>query len=197
MIESFRDVRAYFHERLTASLVKHNVSAEDPTRIYLVDMLAGFAGKPAENLLSRTLAEQLAEAVEAHGIDRLRKLRDLGNSSLYVAGFFSEHLDARGVSESYVATMGERAFLGCLSMVRHTAPPAEAALAGVYDALGHRFESYVKVLDDVREATALRTPQDIIRLYERWQRTRSPILAERLRAAGVFPAIEESMGSVN
>ncbi|MCZ7687217.1 MAG: hypothetical protein M5U28_54170 [Sandaracinaceae bacterium] len=42
----------------------------------------------------------------------------------------------------------------------------------------------------------MRTPQDIVKLYDRWRRTRSPRLAERLRAEGVFPTGEGPGGRI-
>jgi len=42
--------------------------------------------------------------------------------------------------------------------------------------------------------TSLRTPQDIVRLYDRWRQGRSVAIAERLAAAGVFPQVEAMLG---
>jgi len=61
----------------------------------------------------------------------------------------------------------------------------------VYPELAEGFDGYARVLDEVRETTALRTPQDIVRLYDRWRRTRSPLLAERLQAEGTRVLVTE------
>jgi len=63
----------------------------------------------------------------------------------------------------------------------------EAARIGVYRELAALFAPITRVLDDVRESTALRTPQDIVRLYDKWRRTGSPRIAARLSAEGVYP----------
>ena len=63
----------------------------------------------------------------------------------------------------------------------------EAARIEVYRELASLFAPITRVLDDVRESTALRTPQDIVRLYDKWRRTGSPRIAARLSAEGVYP----------
>jgi hypothetical protein len=55
----------------------------------------------------------------------------------------------------------------------------------VFRDLGAHFRTYAQVLEDVRESTVLGTPDDVLALYERFCKTRSPAVAERLLAHGV------------
>jgi len=109
-----------------------------------------------------------------------------------VLGFFEDHVERKGVSRSYVVTMGGRAYANAEALAAYS--PREAVRQRVYGELAEGFEDYVEALDEVRESTVLRTPQDIVRLYEKWKRTGSPRVAERLRSEGVFPAIDASEG---
>jgi hypothetical protein len=180
-IETFADLRGWFRERLEAALGDRGLAAEEATRAYLVDLLARVGLGKENAALSRPLAIQLAEARSAEGGDRFRLYRALGDDALYLRGFCAEHLDHRGITTDYVATLGEAAY-------DHA---GDLALGGgeVYRELSRKFEPFAEALDDVREGTALRTPSDIVRLYDRWTRTRSPKIAERLSAEGVFPAM--------
>lgn len=189
-IQMSGDVRGWFHERLEAALDRNQTPASERTRLYLVELLARFAERPSVATWNRPLALQLADAAEADGAERIRLLRSLGDAALYVLGFFEDHVERRGVTRDYVVTMGGRAYAGAESLAAYD--PRESVRCGVYAELADGFEAYVHALDDVRESTALRTPQDIVRLYERWKRTRSPRLAERLREEGVFPAVPGS-----
>lgn len=182
-IETFADLRVWFRERLEAALGQRGLGAGEGTRAYLVDLLARVGLGEENEALARPLALQLAEARSAERApDRLRLYRTLGDDALYLRGFCSEHLDHRGITTEYVATLGETAY----------DQAGELALGGaseVYRELSRKFEPFADALDDVRESTALRTPSDIVRLYEKWTRTRSPKLAERLSAEGVFPTV--------
>ncbi|MCA9605044.1 MAG: hypothetical protein KC619_05595 [Myxococcales bacterium] len=191
-IETSSNVRGWFHERLEASLVRQGIPASPSTRLYLVELLAGFAERPTEGVLSRPLVFQLADALESDGPERLEKLRSLGDAALYSLGFFEDFFERRGVSRDYVVTMGGRAYSDAWSLAAFD--PRQAARRDVYGELADGFEDFVEAIDDVRESTVLRTPQDIVRLYEKWKRTKSPRIAARLRSEGVFPAIEADDG---
>lgn len=184
-IEMSADLRDWFRERLASALDRRGLEASHTTRMYLVELLH----QPPSSGLARPLALQLADAAEASGVEKIRLLRELGDAALYLAGFFSDHLERRGVTRSYSVAMGERAYASVSALSRLS--PVEAPRRHVYDELADAFEGFVLAFDELRESTALRTPQDIVKLYDRWRRTRSPQLAARLREEGVFPTDPE------
>lgn len=183
-IEMSGDVRGWFHERLMAALDRQGLPTSETTQVYLVELLASFATDAARIALERPLALQLADAVEAEGPEKIRRLRVMGDTALYSLGFFEDHLERRGVNRGYVVAMGGRAYSFASTLAAYS--PVEGVRRPVYEELADGFEGFVEVLDDVRESTEMRTPQDIVKLYERYKRTRSPRLAERLREEGVF-----------
>ncbi|MGE0790221.1 MAG: hypothetical protein AB7S26_31390 [Sandaracinaceae bacterium] len=188
-IEMSGNVRGWFHERLQAAFSRTQATASAETEMYLVELLARHAERANPEALLRPLALMLADALEAEGPDRLRRLRELGDTALYVLGFFEDHLQRRGVSRDYVVSMGGRAY--ARAEVLSVYVPSEAVRRDVYGELADGFATYAEAFDEVRESTVLRTPQDIVRLYEKWKRTKSPRVAERLRSEGVFPMVED------
>lgn len=187
MIETFVDLREWFRERLDAALAARSVDAAGDTRAYLVELLSAVGVRAERAVSERPLALQLAEARDAPGHERLARYRAIGDEALCLSGLFSDHLERRGVSESYVASMGSGAYRTVRALAMRDA--VEAARVEAYDELALRFRSFSEVLDEVRESTALRTPQDIVRLYDKWRRTGSPRIAERLGEEGVFPGL--------
>lgn len=181
-IETFADLRGWFRERLESALGQRGVGAAEGTRAYLVDLLARVGLGQENEALGRPLAIQLAEARSAGPSERFRLYRALGDDALYLRGFCSDHLDHRGITTEYVATLGETAYgqAGDLAL---------GSAGGVYRELAQKFEPFAEAFDDVREGTAMRTPTDIVRLYDKWTRTHSPKIAERLTAEGVFPSL--------
>ncbi len=179
MIEPCGDLKGYFEDRLDRALGQLQLSPIPETRVYLLDLLSTRA-LAGQTTMEETLVDRLAGAMAANDPkERFRRYRDTGDSALYTSGFFGEHLDGRGLSRDYVKAMGGRAYL------------AAAELSGssrhMYGELAHGFEQFARAIDEVREATTMRTPQDIVKLYDRWRKTRSPKIAERLRSEGVFP----------
>lgn len=191
MIEMSGNVRGWFHERLQEALRRMRTPTSEATEMYLVELLARYAENTGATF-ARPLALMLADAMESEGPDRIRRLRELGDTALYVLGFFEDHLDRRGVSRSYVVTMGGRAYARAEALSAYS--PREAVRRDVYGELADGFEGYVEALDEVRESTVMRTPQDIVKLYEKWKRTGSARVAARLRSEGVFPALDGGSG---
>lgn len=188
MIETFVDLRAWFHERLEEALARKAVRAHEGTRAYLVELLAamGIGRRRAPGHVP--LALQLADAREAPpGPERLRRFREIGDEALCLSGLFAEHLERRGISQDYVQTMGGGAYESAGVLALSSA--SEAARIEVYRELAGEFRTFAEVLEDVHESTRPRTPQDIVKMYDKWRRTGSPRIAERLGEAGVYPTV--------
>jgi hypothetical protein len=181
-IECHRDLRAFFHETLTRALASRKVEAPPPTEHYLVGLLELLGHDTSA--LSRSLVELELDASKAPREGRLEHLRALGDQALSVSGLFDAHLDRHGISRAYVADVGARAYRTAGQLASTT--QRARGRAEVFLDLGERFSTYAEVLDQVRETTALGTPDDVLSLYERYQRTHSPVMAERLVSLGVF-----------
>ncbi len=188
LIECHVDLQAYFHEVLTRALASRRVDAPAPTEFYLVGLLATLGHDTAA--LSRSLVELSSELVEgrAGSDEQLSRLRCVGDQALSVSGLFEAHLARRGISRSYVSEVGSRAYRSASQLASKSRERAERARAEVFFDLGEHFRTYTEVLEDVREATVLGTPDDVLSLYERFCKTRSPAVAERLLAHGVISA---------
>ena len=187
-IEAERDLSYYFRERLEAAMNKRGLRVDDATELYLVHLLAEYGIRRSESMLDQPLVFLMEEALQtSEPHERYRRFRSLGDLTLYISGFFSEYLLARGLSHRYVASIGGRAYQAAASFVASSGLRQDRKRSQTYHELAERFLDVSRVFDDVRESTSMRTPQDIVRLYDRWRRTRSPLIAERLREEGVYP----------
>jgi hypothetical protein len=83
------------------------------------------------------------------------------------------------VDAGYYRSMGERAFRALADGQR------SATLAGLYGELSSRFEAFVDCFAEIAELSDLESNRGLVRLFERWQLTRSERVAEKLRARGV------------
>ena len=182
-IDALTDVRTFFVEHVTGAMRDLRVETRAETQGYLVNLLSGFAVSGRARSLSEPLARLLQRATRAQGPERLARLRDLGDVALFICGFFPDSFDRRGLSRPYVVEMGGRAYL----VIGKSAPPQSSEPSEVFVELGGRFHDMARVLDEVRERTALCTDGEIVRLYERWHSSGSPAIAERLQRRGVAP----------
>jgi len=182
-IEAHADARGYFHDRLERALSRLRLDVSVEARSFHLDLLARQLTAAG---LDEPLVTRLAQAFateEPH--ERFRRFREAGDGALHGCGFFAEHFESRGVSRDYVVGMGARAYRQAEQAGRSVRQPS----AEIFCELADGFDGFACALADVREETALRTPQDIVRLLDRYRATRSPLLAQRLEAAGVFPQL--------
>jgi hypothetical protein len=156
------------------------------TEHYLVDLLAGFVAADRVREMGTPFVELLGEALHTSGPERANRMRSLGDAALFTSGFLSDSVTTRGVTHTYVIAIGARAY-GEVGRVRATSFPDAGPEPEVFVELADRFEAFSRVLDEVREQTAMCTDGELVRLYERWCTTRSPELFRRLHRRGVGP----------
>jgi hypothetical protein len=185
-VETCGDVRVFFREHVSEALRSLDVRTEIATEHYLVNLLAGFAESDRIHEMCTPFVELLGKALAVSGPERANRMRSLGDAALFVSGFLADSFSSRGVSQPYVIAIGARAY-GEVSRVRASVPADAGPDAGVFVELAGRFEAFTRVLDEVREQTAMCTDGELVRIYERWCSTRSPELSRRLHRRGVGP----------
>jgi hypothetical protein len=176
----------FFHELLTSTIKNQGVDTSEPTECYLVNLLANFSKTTVDD---EPLALMMANAVFSSPDERARHLKDVGDKSLYVSGFFGESLHRGLVDIDYYIQMGGAAY-GELARYFRGYRHSEV-FGAVYDELGTKFPKFVDVLAEISETTSVTSSQSVVQLYERWLRTGSEWMERRLREHGVIPKKSE------
>lgn len=188
IIERHLDVRGYFHDRVEEACEVLQAAPAEDLRHYLVEMLGRFVDATSTHLLTHPLALQMARAEEQQGPERFQSYRALGDAALFLCGFCPERFERAGLRLEYAITMGGQAYARTGDLARR-GPYLIGDGAHVYDQLSEAFEALVRILDDVRQQTVLRTRSDVLSLYERWWESRSPRLERQLARHGVTPQV--------
>jgi hypothetical protein len=181
-LKSTATVAEFFHEAITSAIKNQGVDTSEPTECYLVNLLATFTNA---HLDDEPLALKLASAAGASPDERVRQLKDVGDTSLYVSGFFSDSLQRKLVDIDYYIHMGGAAY-GELARYFRGYRHSEV-FGAVYDELGAKFPRFVDVLAEISESTSMTSNLGLVQLYERWLKTGSEWMARRLRQRGVIP----------
>jgi hypothetical protein len=167
-------VDEFFHEVVQDALDAVHLATNEPTEWYLVGLLGDFT---RARITDTPLGIQLAEAPADPG-ERVRRLKQVGDTSLYVSGFFAESLGRKLVDVDYYASIGSSAY-------SELANRLAGSLTEVYRELAARFPAFVEVLAEVRRRVDF-AGADVTRLYEQWLRTRDEWVEKKLRAFGVL-----------
>jgi hypothetical protein len=176
----------FFKEQLAKAMEHQRVSTTAFTEHYLVNLLAvcvrGEALPAAEAGFDETpLGLLYVRAVQASRHERARLLRLMGDSALFVSGFFADSLAGKLVDLDYYRAMGGRAY----ARLGH-----EGTLPfgpNVFRELAGRFTEFADVLAEVSEQSRLARPASVLKLYERWVMTGSRRAARLLAEQGIAP----------
>jgi hypothetical protein len=177
-------VDEFFHEVVTDALEAVDLDASEPASWYLVGLLGEFT---KARLTDEPLGMKLAQPGEDPG-ERVRNLKQVGDTSLYLAGFFAESLTRSLVDVDYYVGIGQSAY-SQLARSLGAAARAQRSITEVYEELAAKFPRFVDVLAAVRKRVAmlqLGQAPDIGRLYEMWLRTRDEWVEKKLKEAGLL-----------
>lgn len=177
-------VTDYFRELVDDVAGQQRLGLDPMTSYYVVQLLATFTRTDAAACevfwTDQPMGALLGEAIAAGGSEQRRRLRKVGDASLVLSGLFPNRLARSLVDVDYYMRIGGIAY----DSLSHD----EADLfATAFSELASRFGDVVDLLGDVGERCQLGSPADLLRLYERWQKTASVHCARRLVARGVVP----------
>jgi hypothetical protein len=168
-------VAGFFHEVVTEALGRTSLRVSPSAEHYLVTLLGEFAH---QRISDEPLSLKLAAASEPG--ERVRALKEVGDTSLYVTGFFAESLSRKLVDADYYISLGGAAYAELANRL-HASRGARA----VYEELAAKFPSFVEVLGEISRQVNF-VGSDVVKLYERWLETRSDWIEHRLRSLGML-----------
>lgn len=187
-LKSSVSVAEFFHQAVCSTLERQGVAASEPTEFYLVNLLSDFAHTPVDD---EPLALKLARAVDASPDDRANQLKNVGDTSLYVSGFFAESLSRKLIDIDYYIQVGCSAYAELSHFFKTYR--RSAIFSDVYGELGDKFREFVDVFGEVAEMTSIGgSNASAVSLYERWLRRGTPSdwMERRLRELGLLPPKE-------
>src|SRR3989442_15726197 len=118
-ILSSQSIRDFFRDMLARAIENQRARVQPFTELYVANLLHEFLASEAlyldaedGTLQQKPLAFLLKEALEEAGPARLRLFRRLGDTSLFISGFFPDSLTPRSslVDVDYYIAMGGRAY---------------------------------------------------------------------------------------
>lgn len=177
---------SFFQELVHEGLTERKINTFPLVSSYLAEMLQHFVSTnnlfeedEAGRLRQRTLAEQYLEAFNVENKERIDRLKRLGDSSLYISGFFGDSLKRKIVDIDYYAEIGGSAYSSLAKHVR------DDILSKIYTEFSGRFMEFVDVLTYISQKAQIQSNEDILRLYDKFVETGSELAKEQLLEKGI------------
>ncbi len=178
-----------FRSLVMKAIKDQGLETSEMVEYYLSSLLADFvrAGK----LSKEAFATRLLKATASDHKKKLRLLKELGDSSLFLSGYFQESLNTRVVDIEYYMDMGAISYYKLAGHLDSRTMSYGSAhgedLSDLFTELSEKFAEFVEVLTQVSERTHMKTPRDILKLYEKWLKTKNPHTEALLRELGIDP----------
>ena len=183
-------IMEYFKEAVEDATERLKVEISDNTEFYVVDLLSRYTNintLTSTQLVSeeKTFAELFMESYELKTEGRPHILKYIGDTTLFLTGFFSDSFQRCVVDVDYYASLGQTSYRNLLDLV--AVRVVRWGLEEVFDELSGKFFQLMDVLAEVSESSGPRHAADLLRIYERWLRTRSQRDEKLLRKMGIIP----------
>ena len=181
----------FFREQLAKAMEHQRVETSAFTEYYLVNLLAGCVRgdslpAPEPGFDEMPLALLYVHALRASRPERARLLRAMGDTALFVSGFFASSLDGKLVDSEYYRAMGGHAYSRLSQEER--LPLGHS----VFSELAERFSAFADVFSEVSEASRLTTNHSVVKLYDKWLATGNRRAALLLAERGIAPVANPS-----
>lgn len=178
----------FFKEQVETACQRQHLHPQPLTTYYIVSLLAEFASGDASALdATAPLGLKLLRALDSGGTSQRVGLKQVGDASLFISGFFADSLRRRLVDVDYYVTLGGYAY-GSLSASDDTLSP-------IFAELSDKFVAFVDLLNEISARAALSSDTDLLRLYEKWVRTGSRRSGDLLVEQGLVPSAALGNGS--
>lgn len=175
--------RDFFRGLLRQACDEQRVAPSESAEFYLVQLLERFV-RPEPGLLDRPLALDYLSSFDQRPGVRYRRLRDVGDTALFVSGVFTESLEGKTVGAGYYASLGRLAYRHLASL---PGTPFGRLSIELFTEMSARFRDFVRVLSQMSLDRLFAGDQDTLRVYRRWLTTRSARDANLLLRRGVIP----------
>ena len=182
------DSDQYFRKAVEEAFIESRVSTNPYVKTYLVDVLKHYLF--VENLYDtkdssgkktrKTLAESLLHANQLKSRERFDLLKKLGDSSLYISGFFSDSFQRKIIDVDYYVDVGRMAFDSLSQDVE------EDTFSRLYQQISSQFLQLVDVLARISQKSKMMDEENILRMMDVYSKTGSAFIEETLVEKGVF-----------
>jgi hypothetical protein len=179
------NMKEFFRARVHDSLDHAGLDTSDMVEFYLVNLLdeyreaAKLFSVEGDGPIMKPLAILLKDAMEGDDVTRRKYLKKLGDTALYISGFFADYIHRSLVNMEYYISMGGSAY-GSLSTLAK-----KQTLQELYYELALHFGNLVNVLAEISPWSQHLDNKRLVQIYALWLESGDERLEEILKREGI------------
>lgn len=166
----------FFRDAVNEAFEKRRVETMPVVKNYVVGLLSKYI--LTERMSRDTLAEMYLRANSSEKTKRIELLQQLGDTSLYISGFFGDSLQRKIVDIDYYIEMGEVAYFSLSSTLQRDT-------SVVFSEMSQKFVAMVDVLSYISQKSSADTNSNLLRLYEKYMKTGSDLAKDQILNKGL------------
>jgi hypothetical protein len=181
----------FFREQIHTAFSNQRFKCSDEMEFYLVNLLCEFIspakltiGEEDIDPFDTPLVFLVQSALEAPPSEQVKIYKVLGDTSLYLSGYFQDYCLRKTIDLNYFASIGSHAYRSVSSLLKYQQSGRKKS---VYDELSEKFPKLIEIMADVADSSSAVQSSGILALYQRWAQTPSERLRKLLVKNGVFP----------
>ncbi len=173
----------YFKGLVKNAIEHQRLKTDEMAEYYLSSLLVSYVS--SENMSKEPLAITYLKAlnIDADKATQASLMKQVGDFSLFMSGFFSDSLKRKIVDVDYYSAIGSSSYGSLAALHRGN----KKSLFRLFTELALRFNAFAEIISEVSETSGLTNPNDILRLYEKWLKTGSKRAEKRLKELGIEP----------
>ena len=187
-IQTEKNTLDFFRKHVKKSIKNQNIEITKISEYYLVHLLADFTlTQKAFSLITndnRSLAIIYHQAQFESASKKIKIFKELGDFSLFVTGFFPDSFNRKITDVDYYVSLGKSAYEN-LSTIFDEVHKSDFNL--LFYELAEKFVSVTDILAEVSSEGFTQWNDGILRVYERWLKTRSKRDERLLHKKGIIP----------
>ncbi len=190
-MEVVQRVEGFIVDEIESAEEKLNIRLSNYAKIYILDLLKRLCTERdplnLEIIGDKPLAIVLMEAVRKDIFQKIRELKAVGDISLIFSGLYPEYLTRRLVDIDYYIDIGKRSYH--LLSDTYSSLTSQQELFMLYSQLVAEFITVIQVLTEMASDLHFLDEENIVKIYNRYRRTRIRKYLEILKRHRIEPLI--------
>ncbi|OGL38313.1 MAG: hypothetical protein A2042_08655 [Candidatus Schekmanbacteria bacterium GWA2_38_11] len=180
----------FFKESVSIAIEKQKIKTNEIVEFYIVNLLSEFGSikkvyERDKNEENEPIAILFLKTFHSSLSEQIKGFKKVGDFSLFISGFFSDSLRDKSVDVDYYNSIGKQAY-NKLSLILKKISKGETFF-NLYQELSIKFQSFTDVLSEVSAMSYITSDKDVLRVYERWLKTKEKRDEGLLQEKGIIP----------
>jgi len=187
-IQTEKNTLEFFYKHVRNSIKNQHIKITEISEHYLVHLLADFTLTQKAFRLTgndnRPLALIYHQAQFETANNKINIFKELGDFSLFITGFLPDSLNRKVTDVDYYISLGRSAYENLSTILEQT---HKSDFNLLFLELAEKFVAVTDILAEISSESFTQWNDGILRLYERWLKTRSKRDERLLFKKGIIP----------